>query len=131
MSLSDVAAMGADATAAVAVYAAPAFEESELADFLDGAVDVCDAVGAEYVGGDLDGHDEFTVTTTAVGRADGPVRRSGAEPGDAICVTGTLGRSGAALRLFDRGDVTRANELFRFDPRIGAGRAQKSGNSWF
>ncbi|MFB6173393.1 MAG: AIR synthase related protein, partial [Halobacteriales archaeon] len=52
-SLSDVAAMGAAATAAVAVYAAPAFGESELADFVDGAADVCESVGAEYVGGDL------------------------------------------------------------------------------
>jgi len=122
-SLSDVAAMGAEATAAVAVYAAPEFREAELSAFLEGCRDVCAAVGAEYVGGDLDGHDEFTVTTTAVGRADDPVRRSGAEPGDAVCVTGTLGRSGAALRLFDRGDVTRANELFRFRPRVAAGRA--------
>src|SRR6056297_3391413 len=48
-SLSDVAAMGAEATAAVAVYAAPTFEEGELSAFLDGATAVCDAVGAEYV----------------------------------------------------------------------------------
>jgi thiamine-monophosphate kinase len=132
-SLSDVAAMGADATAAVAVYAAPAFDETELTDFLDGASDVCEAVGAEYVGGDLDGHQEFTVATTALGRTDDPVRRSGASPGDAVCVTGTLGRSGAALRLFERGggyrgdggrdDIERANDLFRFEPRVAAGRA--------
>jgi thiamine-monophosphate kinase len=125
-SLSDVAAMGADATAAVAVYAAPAFDETDLADFVDGASEVCEAVGAEYVGGDLDHHDEFTVATTALGDADDPVSRSGAEVGDAVCVTGTLGRSGAALRLFQRGDpadVERANDLFRFEPRVAAGRA--------
>jgi len=122
-SLSDVAAMGAAATAAVAVYAASAFEESELADFVDGAADVCEAVDAEYVGGDLDDHVEFTVATTALGETDDPVRRSGAEPGDAVCVTGTLGRSGAALRLFDRGEHERANDLFRFQPRVAAGRA--------
>ncbi len=122
-SLSDVAAMGAQATAAVAVYAAPEFDEAELGAFLDGATAVCDAVGAEYVGGDLDGHDEFTVATTALGETDDPVRRSGAEPGDALCVTGTLGRTAAAVRLFDRGDVEAANELFRFTPRVAAGRA--------
>jgi thiamine-monophosphate kinase len=141
-SLSDVAAMGAEATAAVAVYGAPTFAEAELTDFLDGASDVCEAVGAEYVGGDLDGHQEFTVATTALGRTDDPVRRSGASPGDAVCVTGTLGRSAAALRLFERADderddgkrvdseqtdreredVERANALFRFEPRIAAGR---------
>jgi len=139
-SLSDVAAMGADATAAVAVYAAPTFAEGELTDFLDGASDVCEAVDAEYVGGDLDGHQEFTVATTALGETDDPVLRSGASPGDAVCVTGTLGRSAAALRLFERGDgecgdaergergdtghsdIERANDLFRFEPRVAAGR---------
>ncbi|MFB6308569.1 MAG: thiamine-phosphate kinase [Haloarculaceae archaeon] len=122
-SLSDVAAMGAEATAAVAVYGAPSFEPGELDAFLDGATDVCESTGAEYVGGDLDGHDEFTVATTAIGRTEAPVTRSGAQVGDAVCVTGTLGRSGAALRRFERGDTERANELFRFPPRVAAGRA--------
>ena len=122
-SLSDVAAMGADATAAVAVYAAPAFDEGELTAFLDGAAAVCASVGAEYVGGDLDSHTEFTVATTALGKTDSPVLRSGATLGDALCVTGTLGRTGAALRLFDRGEAEAANDLFRFEPRVAAGRA--------
>jgi len=122
-SLSDVAAMGADATAAVAVYAAPAFDEADLLAFLEGARDVCEYVGAEYVGGDLDGHAEFTVATTALGHTDDPVRRSGASPGEAVCVTGTLGRSGAALRLFEAGETDRANDLFRFTPRVVPGLA--------
>lgn len=122
-SLSDLAAMGAAATACVAVYAAPAFEREELAAFLAGAGDVCDLVGATYVGGDLDVHEEFTVAAAAIGRVDEPVRRSGARPGDAVCVTGTLGRSAAALELFKAGRTERANELFRFEPRVAAGRA--------
>jgi len=122
-SLSDVAAMGAAPTAAVAAYAAPAFDREELRAFVAGATDVCERVGASYVGGDLDEHDEFTVATTALGDADDPVLRSGARPGDRVCVTGTFGRSAAALRLFDRGAADRANELFRFDPRATAGRA--------
>jgi thiamine-monophosphate kinase len=122
-SLSDVAAMGAEAVAAVAVYAAPAFEAEALGSFVDGACDVCAGADAEYVGGDLDTHEEFTVATTAVGRTDEPVLRSGATEGDAVCVTGTLGRSAAALELFARGETERANELFRFEPRVAAGRA--------
>ncbi|PSP95696.1 thiamine-phosphate kinase [Halobacteriales archaeon QS_4_62_28] len=121
-SLSDVAAMGAEATAAVAVYAAPAFEKEALTAFVDGASEVCKQVGAAYVGGDLDGHEEFTVATTAFGRTDRPVLRSGAQAGDTVCVTGTLGRSGVALELFAAGDTERANDLFRFEPRIAAGR---------
>ncbi|WP_227132414.1 thiamine-phosphate kinase [Halorubellus salinus] len=122
-SLSDVAAMGATATAAVAVYGAPAFDAAELEAFLSGARDVCERVDAEYVGGDLDGHDEFTVASTALGEIDDPVTRSGANAGDVVCVTGGLGRSAAALRAFDAGDVDRANELFQFTPRVAAGRA--------
>ncbi|ADD05091.1 thiamine-monophosphate kinase [Natrialba magadii ATCC 43099] len=123
-SLSDVAAMGAEAVAAVAAYAAPEFDGEELLAFVRGARDVCDLVGADYVGGDLDGHDEFTVTTTAIGRFDGqPVPRSGANSGNLLCVTGTLGRSAAALEYFGQNKHERANELFQFEPRIEAGRA--------
>jgi thiamine-monophosphate kinase len=89
-----------------------------------GATEVCTAVGAEYVGGDLDGHDEFTVATAAVGDADRRVGRAGARPGDAVVVTGSLGRSAAALELFAGGedDAERANALFQFVPRVAAGR---------
>ena len=126
-SLSDVAAMGARATAAVAVYADDEFDPDEIDAFVAGASDVCAAVGASYVGGDLDTHAEFTTATTAIGdvSADGVVSRSGATPGDVLCVTGRWGRSAAALRLFHRetADATdQANELFRFTPRVAAGR---------
>jgi thiamine-monophosphate kinase len=125
-SLSDVAAMGAEPTAAVAAYAAPALDEVELDAFLDGAVDVCEGVGAEYVGGDLDTAAEFTVATTALGETDAPVRRRGAAVGDAVCVTGSLGRTAAGLRAFAADDVDRGNELFRFQPRTDAGLALAS-----
>jgi thiamine-monophosphate kinase len=111
-SLSDVAAMGGTAVAAVAAYGAPALDEEKIAAFVDGASDVCERVGAAYVGGDLDVHEEWTVATTALGAVDEPV-----------CVTGTLGRSGAACRLFAQGDHERANDLFQFEPRVDAGRA--------
>jgi len=121
-SLSDVAAMGARATAAVAAYGAPAFAPDEIEAFVDGASEVCALADARYVGGDLDNHDEFTVAGTVVGRTDEPVYRSGATPGDAVYVTGTLGRTGAAIHEFERGNVDRGNELFRFEPRVVAGR---------
>ncbi|MFB6280704.1 MAG: thiamine-phosphate kinase [Haloferacaceae archaeon] len=122
-SLSDVAAMGAEATAAVAAYGAPTLDREEIEAFVEGARAVCEAVGARYVGGDLDEHGEFTAATTALGAVGEPVYRSGATPGDAVCVTGTLGRTGAAIRRFRDGDAERGNELFRFQPRVAAGRA--------
>lgn len=122
-SLSDVAAMGGDATCAVAVYAAPEFDEGDLLSFVEGARDVCEVVDAEYVGGDLDQHSEFTVVTTALGETDDPVLRSGASPGEALCVTGELGRTAAALRYFERGEAERGNDLFQFTPRVAPGLA--------
>lgn len=121
-SLSDVAAMGAEPIGAVAAYGAPSLEWPEISAYIDGASDVCAQVGSEYVGGDLDGHDEFTVATTAVGQSVSPVKRSGARPGDAVCVTGTLGRSAVALELFRRDETERANDLFEFEPRVSAGQ---------
>lgn len=121
-SLSDVAAMGAEAVAAVAVYGARTFDWDAIAQFVAGASDVCELVDGAYVGGDLDGHEELTVATTVLGRTDTPVLRSGASPGEAVCVTGTLGRTAAALRHFENGDIERGNDLFRFEPRVAAGR---------
>ncbi len=121
-SLSDLAAMGASAIATVAVYGAPQFEEDELTDFIEGAQAVSRGADARYVGGDLDEHAEFTVATAGIGRADRQIGRDGAHPGDVLCVTGTLGRTGAAIRSFRAGDHEQANDLFQFQPRVAAGQ---------
>ena len=125
-SLSDLAAMGATPLATVSGYGVPNFEEEPLREFVTGAIDVSATAGAQYVGGDLDEHDEFTVATAAVGEATDPVYRSGAAEGDVVCVTGTLGRTAAAMEHFEAGDAERANELFRFEPRVAAGRELSS-----
>ena len=129
-SLSDLAAVGATPTAAVAAYADTTFDADALNDFVNGAQAVCEAVGADYVGGDLDSHSEFTVATTAIGTVDESVDRAGATPGDRVVVTGAFGRSAAALRYFERETedaddtaIERANDLFQFTPRVDAGRA--------
>jgi thiamine-monophosphate kinase len=121
-SLSDLAAVGAEPVAAVAAYGTPTLERSALTAFVDGAVTVCDQTGTEYVGGDLNTHPEWTVASTALGRVSSPVGRSGGSPGEAVCVTGRLGQTAAALALFDDGDSEQANELFRFEPRVTAGQ---------
>lgn len=121
-SLSDVAAMGAQPTAAVAAYGAPCLEETEIDAYVRGAQAVCQQVGAEYVGGDLDTHQEFTVSTAVLGVTDSPVFRSGANVGDDVYVTGKFGRSVAAIDAFEAGDIERGNELFRFLPRTTVGQ---------
>ena len=122
-SLSDIAAMGGQATAAVAVYGAPGFDPDKLDAFIAGAIDVCEAVGARYVGGDLDTTSELTIATTALGTVDYPSYRHGAQVGDCVCVTGSLGRTVAGLKAFDAGDMGYGNELFQFTPRVTTGAA--------
>ncbi len=120
-SLSDIAAMGGRAIAVVAAYAAPKFDANEIGEFIKGAKDVCSKVGSEYVGGDLSESKYFSVVTTAVGESKKPVFRRGAVCGDVVCVTGTLGRSAVACKMFEEGDIERGNEMYRFTPRIKEG----------
>jgi len=61
------------------------------------------------------------LVSSALGKADKPILRSGAKPGDLVCITGKLGRTAAALRLFEERDSSKADELFRFRPRITEG----------
>ncbi len=124
VSLSDIAAMGAAPQAAVGVYGAPTLARAEIESFLDGAEAVCGQTDCQYVGGDLDQHQELTVVGAvfgATGETD-PVYRSGANIGDRVCVTGTLGRSAAAVSLFETGAHERANDLFQFQPRVSVGQ---------
>ncbi|MFP4188001.1 MAG: thiamine-phosphate kinase [Halobacteriales archaeon] len=122
VSLSDVAGSGGRALAVVAAYGAPDFDD-RLDAFVRGASDACETVGARYVGGDLDSHDERTVVSSALGATDDVVTRSGACVGDVVAVTGALGRTAVALRAFEDGDAERGNELFAFPPRVNEGVA--------
>jgi len=120
VSLSDLASSGAHPIAVVVAYGAPEFDDS-LEGSVSGAREVCETCSAEYVGGDLDRHDERTVVSTALGRTDEPVGRDGADAGNVVAVTGELGRTAVALRKFENGNVERANRLFAFEPRTEEG----------
>jgi thiamine-monophosphate kinase len=122
-SLSDVAAMGGMPVACVLAAGSPEIEAVET--ITEGAAAVCDEVGCRYAGGDVDRHGETTLASTVLGRVgdDAAVRRSGASAGDALVVTGSLGRTAVGLRAFQNGDVDRGDGLFRFTPRVAEGRA--------
>jgi thiamine-monophosphate kinase len=108
VSVSDVAAMGGRPEHAVLAVALRREQTGEFADRLArGLLDCAARYGCVLVGGDTnatDGPAVVCVTLTgrvARGRA---VLRSGAKPGDAICVTGALGGSlrGRHLRVSPR-----------------------------
>lgn len=107
--LTDVAAMGARATALVVALAVPGETPVDfLVEFADGLRDGLAAMapGCGVVGGDMSVSGTMTIAVTAFGDLEGrePVRRSGAQPGDVVAVSGVLGRSGRGLdRLFAEG----------------------------
>lgn len=119
VSLSDVASMAAEPVALL--LAAGLDDAGRLGEITRGAADCCARHGGRLVGGDIDHHAELTLVSTALGRVEPGhlVRRRGARPGDAVCVTGTPGRAEAGLH----GYAGHRLALLEPQPRVAEGRA--------
>ena len=100
VNISDCAAMGAKPTVAVVSLGVPkSFPVSDLEAFYDGMKSWGEQFGAQIVGGDTVGSDSFVVNIAMIGEVEAgrALKRSGAQAGDALFVTGTLGDSAAGL----------------------------------
>lgn len=100
VNLSDIASMGAvPAFFLVSMGLPDALSVSSLISLARGMADCLRLFGGRVVGGDTDRHDELTVNGTAFGFAPEAcvLKRSGAQPGDLVCVTGICGAAGVAL----------------------------------
>lgn len=99
VSLSDLAAMGATPTALLVAAALPVHTPVErLEAILGGCAAASAELGAVLAGGNLARADVLSLAVTAVGELRGPcLTRSGAEPGDLLVVSGTLGDAAAAV----------------------------------
>ncbi len=94
--LSDLAAMAARPLCMVAAVHLAGHAQSEGRRLMEALIEAGEEFGAPLVGGDVAaGGEGLSVTVTALGEPGpaGPIRRGGARPGDAICVTGRLGGS--------------------------------------
>jgi thiamine-monophosphate kinase len=134
VNLSDVAAMGARPVAAlVGLAIPPEIATEDVTVLLGGMEQLAADHGVTIAGGDVSAAPHFSIGVTALGwMADGsaPVLRSGAQPGDILCVTGALGGSAAGLVALGRPDSIRgidgAGTIARHrrpTPRVAAGRA--------
>jgi thiamine-monophosphate kinase len=109
VNVSDLAAMGAEPRWMLVTLGAPPDTSEERLKALYGGVDeACREYGCELVGGDTVRTPTVVIAVTALGEIHGePLRRSGAEPGDVLAVTGPLGKAAAGLNLLMSGDPTK------------------------
>jgi thiamine-monophosphate kinase len=113
VSLSDLAACGAQPVAFTLALALPRAEEAFLADFARGLFALADREACELIGGDTT-RGPLAVCITVFGElpTGAALLRSGARPGDDLYASGTLGDARLALEAF-RGRVVLEAGAFR------------------
>lgn len=126
VNLSDIAAMGATPRWALLSLTLPVADLAWIDGFVTGFSGLSERFGVKLVGGDTT-QGPMSVTVQVIGEAapNRAVRRSGAQVGDAICVSGTLGDAALALVLRRSGkgvDAHLAARLDRPEPRLVLGQ---------
>ncbi|OTG86712.1 thiamine-phosphate kinase [Acinetobacter sp. ANC 4558] len=99
VNLSDIAAMGATPQSILLALSLPQIDHAWLKGFSQGLYDCCDQFGVSLIGGDTTQSPHLTISVTALGwiEQNKAVKRSGAQVGDYICVSGTVGDAAFAL----------------------------------
>jgi thiamine-monophosphate kinase len=104
VNFSDIASMGASPVGFLSAIGLPRDTDVSLVeDIARGMADCAKMCGTSVIGGDIDTHDELTITGTALGmvRKGELLTRKGARVGDKVCVTGFTGSAGAALHAIE------------------------------
>ncbi len=101
VNLSDLAAMGATPAWMTLALTCPKVDESWLARFSQGLLDLATAAQISLIGGDTT-RGSLTVTIQVTGFVELALLRSAAQPGDGIYVTGTLGDAGLGLAAIEK-----------------------------
>ena len=128
VNISDVAAMGATPTATLLSLSLPESAQGEWSEgFMRGFHEGCKEYGIALVGGDTTAsRDKIAINVVAIGRApmQNIKRRSAANVGDIVCVTGKLGVSSKGLVDIMFGDLNTAAAKAhrRGQARIAEGR---------
>ena len=129
VNVSDIAAMGATPHSLLLALALPErlANEKWLTEFANGIFHACQLFGVTLIGGDTTRNDDLVLSVSAQGllAADTPaIYRSGAQVGDKVYVSGTLGDAAYALK-FAKSEIGQAlaHRLHMPTPRITLGAA--------
>jgi thiamine-monophosphate kinase len=131
VNLSDIAAMGGRPLHALLGLALPgAIGQAWLGEFMAGFREAASQARVVLAGGDVSAAARILISVTVTGEGRRFVTRSGAEPGDLLFASGTLGDAAMGLRLLEQGLKPRRNgstrRLFKAfldpAPRLELGR---------
>lgn len=127
VNLSDLAAMGATPAWCTLSLSLPAGDDGFVDGFLDGFLALASAHGVALVGGDTTrGPLSACVTAHGFVAPGCALRRAGADVGDDVWVSGTLGDAAAALAQWQAGDAIDPALRVRLErpmPRVALGLA--------
>lgn len=123
--VSDLAAMGGELIGVLASVAMPASGRAGP-ELMDGVRKRTEALGGHLLGGDLTrSPGPLVVDVVVLGRAQSPLLRSGARPGDELWVTGALGAAAGAVRCWRDGETpppALRNAFVHPEPRLEEAR---------
>lgn len=106
VSLSDLAAMGAEPAWASLAITMPTADEAWIKDFCEGVFELCEYANVQLIGGDTtQGPLSITVTAQGFTLPDKHITRGGAKPGDWVYVSADIGDAGLAL-MHINGDIS-------------------------
>jgi len=122
VNLSDLAAMGATPHSLLLALSLPSVDEDFLREFSRGLFAICDQYGVQLIGGDTTRSPLLSISITVLGwlPTGQAITRAGAQAGDLIMVTGTLGDAAYALR---HPHSPLQHRLDRPVPRVAFGQA--------
>lgn len=131
VNLSDLAAMGAQPMSFTLALALPASDPHWLQPFSEGLFHLADAQGIELIGGDTT-RGPLAISITVIGTVPNnmALKRSGAQAGDELWISGTLGDARLALDVLQNKCTLAPNllaksseRLHRPQPRVALGLA--------
>ncbi|MDP9224255.1 MAG: thiamine-phosphate kinase [Actinomycetota bacterium] len=126
---SDIAAMcGTPRWATLSLALQPETPVALVDAILEGALEASSRWDIGVIGGDISRARQMSLSVAMIGWSPfSPVLRSGASPGEALCVTGCLGGAAAGLRLLRHLDAGEERAEAHPSEQTGAGGAAASG----